>query len=58
MSATVAARDGGHRLTFNMNGDRSADGALYFNAIEAEFCGRTPAPDGRRHGNLPPAPAE
>ncbi|WP_030673994.1 serine hydrolase [Streptomyces rimosus] len=58
MSATVATRDGGHRLTFNMNGDWLADGALYLNVIEAEFCGRIPAPADRSHGVRPPALAE
>ncbi|KOT91400.1 peptidase [Streptomyces sp. NRRL F-5755] len=58
MSATVSTRDGGHRLTFNMNGDWLADGALYVNVIEAEFCGKIPAPADRRHGALPAALAE
>ncbi|KOT61486.1 MULTISPECIES: serine hydrolase domain-containing protein [Streptomyces] len=58
MSATVSTRDGGHRLTFNMNGDWLADGALYVNVIEAEFCGKIPAPADRRSGALPAALAE
>ncbi|MEU9983131.1 serine hydrolase domain-containing protein [Streptomyces sp. NPDC050856] len=44
LSAMVGTLDGKHRLTFNINGDWLRDGSLYVNVIEAEFCGRIPAP--------------
>jgi D-alanyl-D-alanine carboxypeptidase len=53
LSAMVGTTDGKHQLTFNANGDWMRDEALYANVIEAEFCGRIPAPAG-----TPSAPAE
>jgi D-alanyl-D-alanine carboxypeptidase len=53
LSAMVGTTDGKHQLTFNANGDWLRDEALYANVIEAEFCGRIPAPAG-----TPSAPAE
>ncbi|MET9800148.1 serine hydrolase domain-containing protein [Streptomyces sp. NPDC006368] len=47
MSAMVGTKDGKHQLTFNVNGDWLQDGSLYANVIEAEFCGRIPAPAGK-----------
>ncbi|MEU8893855.1 serine hydrolase domain-containing protein [Streptomyces sp. NPDC048442] len=46
LSAMVGTQDGKHQLTFNVNGDWLSDGSLYVNVIEAEFCGRIPAPAG------------
>ncbi|MET9319841.1 serine hydrolase domain-containing protein [Streptomyces sp. NPDC003038] len=47
LSAMVGTVDGQHQLTFNANGDWLQDGSLYVNVIEAEFCGRIPAPTGK-----------
>ncbi|ARZ67772.1 beta-lactamase family protein [Streptomyces sp. HU2014] len=42
MSATVGTVDGRHQLTFNINGDWLQDTSLYFDVMEAEFCGKVP----------------
>ncbi|MFF2958945.1 serine hydrolase domain-containing protein [Streptomyces sp. NPDC057963] len=47
LSAMVGTEDGRHQLTFNVNGDWMRDSSLYVNVIEAEFCGKAPAPTGR-----------
>ncbi|MFD7501106.1 serine hydrolase domain-containing protein [Streptomyces sp. NPDC059850] len=39
LSAVVGTEDGTHQLTFNANGDRLPESSLFFNVIEAEFCG-------------------
>ncbi|MFI0977167.1 serine hydrolase domain-containing protein [Streptomyces sp. NPDC021093] len=44
LSGMVGTPDGKHQLTFNANGDWLRDGMLYVNVIEAEFCGKIPAP--------------
>ncbi|MFH8347696.1 serine hydrolase domain-containing protein [Streptomyces sp. NPDC018045] len=56
MSASFGTRDGGHQLTFNINGDWLTDQALYVNVIEAEFCGKAAAPAGRPNLRLPAEP--
>ncbi|MEU7200705.1 serine hydrolase domain-containing protein [Streptomyces sp. NPDC045470] len=39
VSGVVGTRDGGHQLTFNINGDWTGDAATYVGVVEAEFCG-------------------
>ncbi|MEU6962721.1 serine hydrolase domain-containing protein [Streptomyces chrestomyceticus] len=39
VSGVVGTRDGGHQLTFNINGDWMGDAATYVGVVEAEFCG-------------------
>ncbi|MGW2084743.1 serine hydrolase domain-containing protein [Streptomyces sp. NPDC001880] len=53
LSAMVGTPDGKHQLTFNVNGDWLQDGSLYVNAIEAEFCGKTPLSTQRPSAPLP-----
>ncbi|MET9296389.1 serine hydrolase domain-containing protein [Streptomyces sp. NPDC003077] len=47
LSAVAGTVDGDHQLTFNINGDWLPDPSVYTNVIEAEFCGRIPAREGR-----------
>ncbi|MER5969097.1 serine hydrolase domain-containing protein [Streptomyces sp. NPDC002055] len=44
LSAMVGTADGKRRMTFNINGDWLTDSAVYFDIIEAEFCGKAPGP--------------
>ncbi|MEV5592972.1 serine hydrolase domain-containing protein [Streptomyces sp. NPDC052496] len=39
VSGVVGTRDGGHQLTFNINGDWLGDASSYVGVVEAEFCG-------------------
>ncbi|MFH8406456.1 serine hydrolase domain-containing protein [Streptomyces sp. NPDC018019] len=39
VSGVVGTRDGGHQLTFNINGDWLGDASSYAGVVEAEFCG-------------------
>ncbi|MFD7666918.1 serine hydrolase domain-containing protein [Streptomyces sp. NPDC059788] len=39
VTGVVGTRDGGHQLTFNINGDWLGDGSSYEGVVEAEFCG-------------------
>ncbi|WP_411114998.1 serine hydrolase domain-containing protein [Streptomyces sp. 029-5] len=55
LSAVVSTEDGTHQLTFNINGDWLPDPSLYTNVVEAEYCGRIPAPQPQSARPQPPS---
>ncbi|UNO39852.1 serine hydrolase domain-containing protein [Streptomyces sp. MST-110588] len=46
LSATTGTKDGSHRLTFQINGDWLTNSSVYYDIIEAEFCGKAPGTGG------------